>query len=270
MFNNSFWISERIRLIIVLSIKINPMSLKRSLLFCALGAFVFALSSCKNENKPSAEEIVEAVVPDKISLFDGATFAGWKEYNSDTIGSKWTIQDSALVASIDGTIDNKGFGHSIITTEKYGNFELELDYKIAKGGNSGIIYHVVEDTAYSQDYETGPEFQVLDDEFSKSETLPFKMLGSLYAMFPPADTKKANPHTEWNRIKLIYNNGHVEHWLNGEKILEYTEGSEEYVKARAVSKWKDSAVWGSFKEGHIGLQDHGDAVWYKNITIKKL
>lgn len=235
--------------------------------------FVFATAtsafvSCKNETKMVEEEVV--IESDTISLFDGVSFAGWKQYNSDTIGSKWTISEGAILASADGTIDNTGFGRSIITIDTFGNFELSLDYKIAKGGNSGIMYHVMEDTTYAQDYVTGPEFQLLDDEFSKTESLPHKMLASLYDMYAPSETKKINPFNEWNNVRLIYNNGHVEHWLNGEKVLEYEEGSEDYMARKAESKWKDRPDWGSFKSGHIGLQDHGDAVWFKNITIRRI
>ena len=231
---------------------------------------VLLVSSCKSEQKDTVELAPVEMDTAAVSIFDGTSFEGWKQYNSDSIGPKWTIEDGAIVASADGEIDNTGFGHSLITVKEYGNFELTLDYKIAKGGNSGIMYHAKEDTAYGEDYVTGPEFQLLDDEFSKTETLPIKMAASLYDMYIPAETKKLKPHTEWNSIKLVYNNGHVEHWLNGEKVLEYEEGTDDYKARKAVSKWKDSEVWGSFKEGHIGLQDHGDAIRFRNIMIKEL
>lgn len=223
--------------------------------------------ACKEKTMADPQVLPEN---EEISLFDGTSFAGWKQYNTDTIGPKWTIADGSLIASKDGEINNTGFGHSLITEKEFGNFELTLDYSIAKGGNSGIMYHVIEDTAYAEDYSTGPEFQILDDAFSKSETLPIKMAGACYDMYIPSAEKKLNPAGEWNSIKLVYNNGHVEHWLNGLKVVEFEEGSDDYKSRFAVSKWKDSKVWGQSKTGRIGLQDHGDAIKFKNIKIKEL
>ncbi len=217
----------------------------------------------------------ETPVSDKewISLFDGESFDGWKEFNSDTINSKWQIEDGAIIVSKEGNARDKntGFGKSIITTEQFGNFELELEYRISTGGNSGLMYHVVENPEYSHDFVTGPEFQILDDEFSASETEPIRMAASSYDMFPAdADKKKLNPAGEWNKIRLVYDNGRVEHWLNGVKVLEFTEGSEAWEEARAKSKWSRIPEWGTFKEGHISLQDHGDYVAFKNIRIREL
>ncbi|MBO6524598.1 MAG: DUF1080 domain-containing protein [Balneolaceae bacterium] len=209
-----------------------------------------------------------------ISLFDGETFDGWKEYNSDTINPKWQIEDGAIIVSKEGNTreKNTGFGKSIMTVEQFGNFELELEYKMSEGGNSGIMYHVVEDPKYGQDYETAPEYQVLDDEFSATETEPIRMAASSYDMFiPDPEKKKLNPAGEWNKVRLVYDNGRVEHWLNGLKVLEFTEGSHEWEEAYANSKFsRDFPDWGKSNTGHISLQDHGDYVAFRNIRIREL
>lgn len=210
-----------------------------------------------------------------ISLFDGESFNGWKEFNSETINPKWEIKDGTIIVSRygDARDKNTGFGKSIITTEQFGNFELELDYRMSTGGNSGIMYHVVEDTIYQQDYETAPEFQILDDEFSATETEPIRMAASSYDMFIPDSSKKQlNPAGEWNNVRLIHNNGAVEHWLNGVKVLEFTVGSEAWNQAYANSKFSQDYFkdWGKATSGHISLQDHGDFVAFKNIRIRKL
>lgn len=221
--------------------------------------------SCSSAEKKEA--------PEWISLFDGESFEGWKEYNSETINPKWQVEDGMIIVSKEGNAirKNTGFGRSIITTLTFSNFELQLDYKMSPGGNSGILYHVVEDTAYESDYFTGPEFQLLDDADSPTESLPHRMTAANYDMFAPDTTVKTlNPPGEWNSVKLIYNNGHVEHWLNGTKVLEFEEGSDAWNEARANSKWINYPDWATFKEGHIGLQDHGDFVAFKNIRIRKL
>ena len=208
-----------------------------------------------------------------ISLFDGETFTGWKMYNRDTINDKWYIENGMIMVSKEGDAiaKNTGFNQSIITKETFGNFEFELEYRMSPGGNSGIIYHSVEDTAYRYDFETGPEFQLLDDEDSPTEYLPHRLSAASYDMFGPDTTiKTLNPAWAWNKAKILYKDGHVEHWLNGVKVLEFTENSPAWEEAKARSKWVNYPDWATFKEGHIGLQDHGDFVAFRNIRIRRL
>jgi hypothetical protein len=208
---------------------------------------------------------------DWINLFDGKSFDGWKVYGSDSITSEWQIIEGALVCHSGAGEENMGFASSSLRTlDRFGDFQLELEYKIAKGGNSGIFYHVVETNGFGYDFQTGPEYQVLDDEFSRSESEPFKMTGANYAMHAPTVEKTVNPYMEWNQVKIIYNKGHVEHWLNGIKLLEFEEGSDEWKALKAKSKWAEVDSYARYKVGSFSLQNHGDEVHYRNIRVKKL
>ena len=244
------------------------MKLPRLLL---LSFFASALFACSGEKKTEEKETAaEPAASEWISLFDGESFEGWDMYGPEPFTEHWEIHDGAIACNKDAGESNVGFFRSIMTKRDFGNFELELEYRIAKGGNSGIFYHVVEKEEWGHDYMSGPEFQVLDDEFSRSETEPYKKVASNYGMQAAAETKKPNPHMQWNKVKLVYNNGHVEHWLNGEKVLEFEEGSQEWLDQKAKGKWGNSDSYAGSKIGRISLQNHGDAVWYRNIRIKEL
>lgn len=204
-------------------------------------------------------------------LFDGSTLNGWKRYNHDTIGPLWSVQQGAIMCDGQGLSEGTAnIGGSLITTRPFGNFELTTEWKLSPGGNSGILYHVVEGTKYEHDYETGPEFQVMDDTGWKDSLREEQKVGSNYDMFAAPATKKVNPVGEWNTARLIYNNGHVEHWLNGEKVVEFEESSPDFTKRYKKSKWVDHPDWNKFKSGAISLQDHGAPVYYRNIKIRAL
>jgi hypothetical protein len=204
-------------------------------------------------------------------LFDGSTLNGWKRFNQDTIGPLWTVKEGMLVC--DGTGFGEGtanVGGSLTTIKQFGNFELTVEWKLTPGGNSGILYHVIEGPQYKHDYETGPENQVIDDNGWKGEVREAQKSGSNYDMFEAPPTKKLNPIGEWNTAKIVYNNGHVEHWLNGEKVVEFEEGSEAYNERYKKSKWVDYPGWNKSKTGAISLQDHGAPVYYRNLKIRAL
>ena len=238
----------------------------RSYLSTLFFVLLLLVSAC-SKSEPQTTEPTDGW----ITLFDGESFDGWKQYNADEIGPKWIIEDGLLIVSKDGdAIDkNTGFGASLITIEEFDDFEFELEYKMSPGGNSGIMFNVQEDSAFGTDFLTGPEFQLLDDVDSPSESMPNRMTASLYDMFP-ASEKTLHPADEWNKVKLVIKGNDVEHWLNGEKVLEYTIASEAWNKAKAESKWRNNADWGSFDKGHISLQDHGDIVAFRNIRVRKL
>jgi len=206
-------------------------------------------------------------------LFDGSTFTGWKRYNADTIGPLWSIKDGVIICDGKGlTEGTANVGGSLTTTKQFGNFELTLEWKISEGGNSGILYHVIEDPKYKHDFETGPEYQVMDDAGWKGDKLhDAQKVGSNYDMYAaPLDTKKVMPVGEWNTARLIYNNGHVEQWLNGEKVVEFEEGSADFKERYKKSKWTKYPDWNKFKTGSITLQDHGAPVYFRSIKVRAL
>ena len=230
-------------------------------------SFIF---SCGSKTTESNELEATTDAAEWITLFNGTDFAGWEMYGPEPFTEHWSIVDGAIACNAGIGEENVGFFRSIMTKQDFSNFELELEYRIAKGGNSGIFYHVVEKEEWGHDYMSGPEYQILDDEYSRSESEPFKMVASNYAMHAPAETKKPKPFMEWNKVKIIYNNGLVEHWLNDEKVLEFIEGSEEWTARKDRSKWANVASYAASKKGRISLQNHGDEVYYRNIRIKEL
>lgn len=233
--------------------------------------------SCTTERK-STETIESNVLTEDEKaagweiLFDGSTLNGWKRYNHDTIGPLWSVKEGAILCDGTGLGEGSGeHGGSLLTTRTFGNFELSVEWKISAGGNSGILYHVVESPEYGNDYETGPEYQVMDDAgWTGGELKEAQKVGSNYDMYAAPASKKILPAGEWNTSRIVYNNGHVEHWLNGEKTVEFEEGSEEYNQKLGESKWVEYPNWNKSKTGAISLQDHGAPVYYRSIKIRSL
>lgn len=201
-------------------------------------------------------------------LFDGKNLDSWEMYGEEPLTPQWVVADGILKCRSNPEIQPKA-QRSIITKAEFGNFELELEFVVTENANSGIMYHVVEAPEYKHDYETGPEYQILDDNENPNRANKNR-LASNYDMYAPADDKPFNGVGEWNSVRLIYNNGHVEHWLNGSKVLEFEEGSDEWTAIKEASKWSKVEGYAKYKSGHISLQDHGGEVWYRNIRIKAL
>jgi hypothetical protein len=247
-----------------------------------LGVFVLCmLLSCSVKKNSIVEQKVtgsDGTIRQKtgewISLFDGKTLTGWKRFNAAEIGPLWSVEDGTIKCDGKGHGEGSGeFGGSLITLEKFGNFELELEWKISEKGNSGILYHVVEKPEYTHDYVTGPEYQVADDPPGVgSPSSENKKTGSCYDMYPAPHDKKLNPVMQWNSTKIVWNEGKVEHRLNGQKVVEYDVNSQEFKERYSKSKWSSGKYpdWNTYKEGSISLQDHGAVVWYRNIRIRRL
>ncbi len=202
-----------------------------------------------------------------ISLFDGKSLAGWHGYNKTGTVTNWDIENGALVC-LGAAAD--AHGGDIASDATYENFELKWEWKIDKGGNSGVMYHVVEGEKYHAPYETGPEYQMIDDIDFPEKLEEWQKTGADYAMNLTNDKKKLKPVGEWNTSKIVFNKGHVEHWLNGEKVVEFTAWDAKWQKEKAEGKWKDYPDYGNAKKGLIALQDHGHKAYFKNIMIRVL
>jgi hypothetical protein len=202
-------------------------------------------------------------------LFDGKTTRGWHTYLRDTVGSKWQIQDGVLI--FDPSQPASG-GGDIVTNEVYENYELNLEWRISKGGNSGIIFDVQENQKYNATYLTGPEMQVLDNKDAEDNKKQNHLAGCLYDM--SGDSTVSKPHTpgEWNQVRLIQNKGHLTFYLNGIKTYEGHIGSEEWNNMVAHSKFASNAFvdFAKVAKGHIALQQHPGSSGWRNIKIKQL
>jgi|TARA_B100000959_G_C14869463_1_gene577730 hypothetical protein len=184
----------------------------------------------------------------------------WRGFKKDKLPSGWQMSDKGILTHTKG-------GGDIVTDKQYQDFILELDWKISEGGNSGIFFHVSEDHDYV--WLGGPEMQVLDNIAHQDAMKPETSAGANYALHAPCKDV-TNPVGEWNHVKLVVDGPHVEHWLNGTKLLEYELWSDDW-KARVVSsKFKDMPDYGLNKSGHIALQDHGDLVSFRNISVTPL
>ena len=198
-------------------------------------------------------------------LFDGRSLKGWRTYQNKPADS-WSVVNGVLYCKGSST-DKSDRRADMITTGQFENFDLSLDWKISPQGNSGIIYMATEE--FPAAYLSGPEYQIIDDKNFPSQLEDWQKTGANYAM-NPAPTAAPNPVGEWNTTRIVVNKGHVEHWLNGKKIVKYEIGSEDWKKNKMNGKWKDAKGYGMAKKGHIALQDHGSEAWFKNIKIKEL
>jgi hypothetical protein len=199
-----------------------------------------------------------------VSLFDGKTLNGWRTYQNRQPHS-WVAENGVLHCK--GSTGNSDLHADLVTNDTFENFELALDWKLSPKGNSGIMYLVTEDAPAA--YESGPEYQLLDDAAYAENLEDWQKTGANYAMHP-APAAKPKAVGEWNHTRIVVNKGHVEHWLNGDKIVEYELWSEAWQKAKAAGKWKDTPGYGMAKSGRIALQDHGSEAWFRNIRIRKL
>ena len=217
-----------------------------------------------------------------ITIFDGETFAGWRGYGRSYMPSKWKVQDGAIYLDSNA----KGEGGDIIFAHKFQNFEMEMEWKISEGGNSGIFYLAQEvankDGGLEPIYISAPECQVLDNERHHDAKLGKdgnRKSGSLYDMIP-AKPQNAKPAGEWNKVRIRVKDGHVQHFQNDVEVLSYDLWTPEWTQMLQESKFSEKA-WpvafdllnncgGSEHKGFIGLQDHGNDVWYRNIKVKVL
>jgi hypothetical protein len=206
-------------------------------------------------------------------LFDGKTFDGWRQYNGTAMPEQWSIdeaQSAMKLATNSRRPGNMSGADVIFAGKQFSNFEVSIDWRIESQGNSGILYYVAEVEGKPM-YEAAPEVQVLDNWYAGDNKLTNHLAGSLYDILP-ALPQNAKPAYEWNTIVIKVDNGTVTHTQNGEVVCRYSLWTPEWSKLVAGSKFRD---WPGFnagpaKQGYIGLQDHGYAVWFRNIKIREI
>lgn len=200
-------------------------------------------------------------------LFDGATLNGWRDFNGDSLTGPWTVEEGTIKAEGHGS-DANGY---IVTDRQYENFMLSWDWKISEGGNSGVLYHVVEGEKFQVPYVTGPEYQLIDNANFPEPLEEWQKCGADYAMYLPDTSKlQINPAGEWNNSQIVFDNGHVEYWMNGQKIIEFEAWSPDWFGRKNSGKWENAPEYGLSSTGLICLQDHGYPAWFRNIKIKEL
>lgn len=203
-----------------------------------------------------------------VSLFDGKTTGGWHAYGKSGAGS-WKVVDGALYLDTTKT-DGKRENGDLVTDQEYENYHLSLDWKVAQGANSGIIFNVHDDAAqYPATYQTGPEMQVLDNERHPDAKIFKHRAGDLYDLIN-SSKETVKPAGEWNHAEIKLHKGKLDLYLNGTNVVSTTMWDENWKNMVANSKFKAMPAFGTFKKGHIALQDHGNAVWFKNVKIRQL
>jgi hypothetical protein len=207
-----------------------------------------------------------------VLLFNGKDFTGWRQCNSAEMAKNWVVEDGAMkVFTGEGKKPGQGAnGDIIFIGKKFKNFELSVDWKVSKMGNSGIFFSVRE-VPGQPIYYAAPEIQILDNVDATDNKLPSHLAGSLYDMLA-ADPKTVKPTGEWNNIVISVNNGKVTHTQNGVKVVEYEMWTPKWDEMVANSKFKTFPGFkeGIAREGYIGLQDHGYPIWFRNVKIREL
>ena len=191
-------------------------------------------------------------------LFDGKTTSGWRGFRNETPAG-WKAED--------GTLARVAEGGDVMTVDEFGDFELRLEWKLPKNGNSGLMFRVTTDE--EETYFTGPEMQILDNAGHADGKNPKRSAGANYDMHAPV-RDVTRPVGEWNEVRLVVKGSHVEHWMNGTKLLEYELWSPDWEKLYQASKFAKMPKYGRNKRGHIVIQDHGNPVWFRNIKIRPL
>ncbi len=204
-------------------------------------------------------------------LFDGKTLTGWRGFHNQQVPEGWGVADGCITKiKTGGTAKTGG---DLITLDQFENFEFSVEWKLEKGGNSGIKYLVSENLPPTGRSGVSFEYQVLDDDNhpdAKQGIAGNRTAGSLYDLIAASKDKKLNPVGEFNHSRIVVKGNHIEHWLNGIKVVEFDRSSDDYKKRVAESKFKTTKGFGEAKQGHILLQDHSDAVWYRNLKIREL
>jgi hypothetical protein len=238
----------------------------------------FAFFACTSSKQSTMNSSTNGTSKDEtgfVSLFDGKTTNGWHTYGKNTIGKAWKAEDGVL--HLDAASKKEwqtAEGGDIISNEEFENFDLRLDWKISPKGNSGVIFYIHEDPSkFQYPWNTGPEMQVLDNgsptQLGHDDAkLYTHRAGDLYDLLASKDAVK--PAGEWNAVEIVANKGKLDFYMNGEHTLSTTMWNDTWRQMIAISKFKGMEGFGTYQKGRIGLQDHGNDVWFRNIRIKKL
>jgi len=228
--------------------------------YLPLSAQIKADKPAKSQNKLTKKEIADGWQ----LLFDGKTTNGWRGFKMETLPDGWQVMDGNLV-----TLGKGGdLGGDIVTTNQYEDFDLSLDWAISPGGNSGIFFHALEGD-YPTIYATGPEYQLIDDVGFPEKLGEWQKTGANYAMNNPQNVV-LKPVGEFNTSRILVKDGHVTHWLNGNKVVEYDLWTDDWKSRVKNGKWAEYPGYGLARNGFIGLQDHGSFIRFRNIKIKDL
>jgi len=231
---------------------------------------LFGLIACKDQqHKETADTNQSGEENDWHVLFEGDNTHGWRGVGSDTFPAKgWKLEN--------GLLSGTGEGGDIISAEQYGDLELEWEWKmLTPGGNSGVKYFVREYSTDGKKQWLGLEYQILDDEnFSwmkdgRMKPGDFRTLAALYEIYP-AGNKTARPVGQWNTSRIVAQGRHTEHWLNGQMVLQYERGSDDFREKVRQSKFAPYENFGEHDKGHILIQDHGSEMVFRNIRIREL
>jgi len=226
-------------------------------LACALAAHAAEPNTLSDDEKKSGWKL----------LFDGKTTSGWRGYKMQTMPPGWSVVDGILTR-VKGGAGGKGAGggDDIVTTEEFASFELSLEWKLVPNGNSGVLYHVSEEPVTA--WHFAPEVQLLDNSAHPTRN-PKQLAGACYDLYAPSkDATK--PIGQWNTVRIVVNGPHVEHWMNGEKVVAYELGSDDWKQRVANSKFEGMPKFATFRKGPICLQDHSDRVEFRSIKIRTL
>jgi hypothetical protein len=231
-------------------------------------AILLLVTGCGSNSGSESTEITNQTTSEWIDLMAADH---WKQYNTDAFPDRgWSFVDGELLFQ-PGDSEDWTSGLDIITREEFQDFELEMEWTVSQGGNSGIFYFAIEQPQKAI-YWSGLEMQILDNENHPDSDQGVdgnRKAGSLYDLIP-ANPQNAHPFDQWNAIKIVSKGSVIEHWMNGEKVLEYDRSTETWEAMLFNSKFRDHPEFGAAVQGHIGLQDHGDPLKFRNIRIRRL
>lgn len=262
-----------LNLMIILKMRIRTFLAYLLLLFISLLFFVDCANKKMNDKESGENSNVQLnrdISENQLSpeerekgwhlLFDGNSLENWREFQGEGIPQGWRVDS--------GSIYLDGASADIVSKQEFSDFHLKLEWKIEEGGNSGIMYHVLEG-GYPASWATGPEYQLIDDIGYQGKLESWQCCGANYAMHAPVNAR-IKPAMEWNSSQLIVKNRHVKHYLNGELILEFDLRGTKWEEKVQNSKWAGYSDYGKAESGLLALQSHGSRIWFKNIKILEL